>query len=287
MIQSRLYSIGTVGVVSIVALISCRAAIPRPLPPELVLRRAILSHLSLDSVAYEVEVTSETPEFSGSLIGSGAIHARGTSWYLNSSLNNTHRGQNSVQKLFMRTSLVSPYPGTTFVRFSEISGMLSANIPQNVRDSLDSWKFIGMGSGSIVSTSRNSGIDPLAVENIFSNVIVTNNYGIDKSSSGEYEYHLGVVTNSGFLIPLHGELFIHATSFRLQKAVWTLSNPRYSSGSSLIFAVRFSRFNSAPSLPSYEQSISRLNTDGILNTIFDSSLLPSVLLSGDTASNND
>lgn len=218
---------------STLLLVSCLSRAPEELPPQEVLRRAILETITLDGVNIDAAMTL-SGAVSGSSLASfvltGTLAPIKHAWVID--VGSTVNGS-TKSPLMVKCELVSLPSGDLYLRLDELRTAASGSMLRQPTG------FSGSILGRTVRIVRGvpsqvplAGPDPNLVD-VYASAIDILSGGLRQMPDGSYVYQYAVRINpammgdgqkSGEQTTITGDLAIDPTSFAVRRADWTLTS---------------------------------------------------------------
>lgn len=236
------------------------------LPPEEVMRRAVIRSNTVESFAVslsaEVSTIDETT-LSGSFIVQSVIRSGGQAWTADTSFNVESSMQRGHERASGRLVLVSPGTGRTYLRLESAEGVLGQMLRRSFTGSVSGWMVYGEDSGS--KPSPRHAPDPVMLSSYADALAVTEDLGIVKADDGRTLYHYRVALKTENLSSLpsggsadaaqgltaEGEMWIDDLDFSLSRVIWSLKAVPTSFGNVNIHVdALFSDYDSASQIQS-------------------------------------
>ena len=228
-----------VGIVAVLALLLFRASSPSALPPQVVLRRAIVHQALLPSVAGNGRLTYVFPtRFSGSFVGSFIVTMGGVRLTAAGTIDHVAFGTDGVRRVAGTIDVAMPQPGTLLVRPLDVRGILGEEL-RAAQGAGSGWLLFG----SQISQDSGEMSQPLGtlserqVDDMLDVLHIDRTEGPLALPTGD-AYHLALQLASGALLTndvhAEGDVWIDARSFALRRVVWRLKEARTASWSGSI-----------------------------------------------------
>lgn len=241
----------------------CGACTNTPkLPPEEVIRRAVIKSNTVESVAVALSVdlrTITTNTLSGSMIVQGVLRSGSQAWSADTSFNVESTMKRGHERASGRLQAVSPGRGQTYLRLESIDGALGDLVKKSLTGSMNTWMVYGTDSGTKPALRQTP--DPALLSSYADAIVVEENLGTEKDAEGRTLYHYRVTLKPETVSSLpqggsveevstlkaNGELWIESSGFSLTRAKWSLSNvPTIFGPVILHIDALFSDYNAAP-----------------------------------------
>lgn len=234
---------------------------PPVLPPDEVIRRAVIRSNTVESVAVSLSAdihTEESAAFSGSVIVQSVIRSGGHAWTADTSFNIESAMNRGHERASGRLVLVSPGTGRTYIRLESAEGTLGQLLRKSFTGSSNGWMFYG--EESLTKPAKRQAPDPVMLSSYADALRVTEDLGIIKHPSGRTLYHYRVSLKSETLsampdggsvesassLSAHGEMWIDTSDFSLARVVWNVRGVPTSFGLVTLHAdALFSDYDSA------------------------------------------
>ncbi len=207
-------------------LTACQSA-PTPLPATEVLKRAIISTMTLESVKIDatVDMTVKNQPLAFVFALTGSLSPIKHAWVLDAGGTFT---TSKFATFNVRAKLASPDEGSVFLRIAELHSTNVRSLRAFTGGLLGQWWSLSSASGTSKLTSF--GPDPSLID-AYASAITIESGGLEQAGDGKYAYHYTVHIGSGAIaafgeagaesLPkISGDLTIDATSFALQKVLW-------------------------------------------------------------------
>lgn len=230
------------------------------LPPEEVLRRAILRGHTLDSASLSASVSvaiDEGKSLSGSSVVQAILHNGGTAW----SATSTFRASGTFVpsgETSGRVTVLTLDGHQLFLKPESLQGEISELVKKTLTGSQNGWWTIGESeSGQVVRTVR-SAPAPAELDQAASMFTITDSRPPRRGQDGRLEYRLDVELSKKVqeeLFPpnttenavVTGTLFIDAQDFTLRRSAWEIHDLKTLFGlASIHFDVSLQDFDRAP-----------------------------------------
>lgn len=280
----RLYSLGFLGFCAVLSLVSCRAALPRPVPPEEAVRRMLVRNALLDSVSFDTDLRLDSSALSGSLALTGSLLRGGAEFAAAGTISIEKPQVGRWISLTGPISFVSDGDGTIAFRTQGLTGELADSLHRSFVGGIDGrWWNLSSGTGARTEQSESSP-DAAQINALVSAVNVIKGSDILRAEDGEYEYRITVGLSSGSSLvqrerlgetDINGELWIDARSFVLRRVRWNVKNIELPlAPGNIVFDVRFSKFDRAPHPKTNAPSVQTISAKSLLDTILRKPLVP-------------
>ncbi len=249
------------------------------LPPNEVIRRAVISSNTVESVAVALSADMKTEDadtLSGSVIVQAIIRSDSQAWSADTSFNLESTMKRGHERASGRLVTVSPGTGRTYIRLESAEGVLGQLLRKSFTGSSSGWMVYGQDSGSKPVPRRTP--DPVLLSSYADAIVVEENLGTEQDDSGRTLYHYRVTLKPETLSSIpqggsseatnrlraNGELWIESTGFLLVRAKWFLSGVPTSFGFiTLNIDALFSDYDSASQIESPVGSASTLPLESI------------------------
>ncbi len=256
-----MFAVRTVSSALFLALILSACSQTPNLPPEEVIRRAVIRSNTVESVAVSLSAdvrTEETTALSGSVIMQAVIRSGGQAWTADTSFNVESAMSRGHERASGRLVFVSPGTGRTYVRLEAAEGVLGLLLRQSFTGSSTGWMVYGEESAS--KPTRRQAPDPAMLSSYADALTVTEDLGTMKDSDGRTLYHYMVALKSETLssmpdggsieaasgLSAKGEMWIDSSDFSLSRVIWNIRGVPTSLGLITLHAdALFSDYNSA------------------------------------------
>ncbi len=268
-------------IIGCIALASCSVK-PQPLPPQEVLKRALIAGHTLQSARFDAAaVLSPGDGAQLKLSAIGVLKGYGTSFRLEGS--GKLLGSAGLENAGFSGDVVLPGSGEAYLRVDklEIPGrqeVLEALFGTDP-EPLAHWWVTGYANSKEMPLAP----DASMIDSQLSALRMEKDDGLEKSGE-EYEYHyelsvdreaLQGLADSGLPPAGRGDVWIDARTFALRRAAWTLEDiPMGNWSVHLYVDVRFSAHNQDVQLEIPYGQIPSLPQESIFATVFSGALLP-------------
>ncbi len=217
-----------IGIVSfsLIALAACQSA-PVPLPPTEVLKRAIISTMTLETVKIDatVNMTAKHRPLTVLLALTGSLSPIKHAWVLNAGGTFTAAQSASFS---VRAKIVSLREGRVFLQLADFHSTNVRSLRTFTGGLIGPWWSLTSGSGGLMEESY--GPDPSLID-AYASAIIIESGGLERGIDNRYRYHYTVRIGSGAIAALglvgaesppqiFGDLTIDAKSFALLKVLW-------------------------------------------------------------------
>lgn len=231
------------------------------LPPDEVIRRAVIRSNTVESVAVSLSAdvrTEETTALSGSVIVQSVIRSGGQAWTADTSFNIESSMSRGHERASGRLVLVSPGTGRTYVRLESAEGVLGLLLRKSFTGSSTGWMVYG--EESTAKPAKRQAPDPVMLSSYADALTVTEDLGTVKDADGRTLYHYIVALKSETLssmpdggsveaasgLSATGEMWIDSSDFSLSRVIWNIRGVPTSLGLITLRAdALFSDYNSA------------------------------------------
>lgn len=220
---------------STLALAACGQA--HDLPPDEVIRRAVIRSNTVESVAVSLSAdirTEETTALSGSVIVQSVIRSGGHAWTADTSFNVESSMNRGHERASGRLVLVSPGTGRTYVRLESAEGVLGMLLRKSFTGSSTGWMVYGEESAT--KPAQRQAPDPVMLSSYADALSVTEDLGTMKDADGRTMYHYLVTLKSERLssmpdggsveaasgLSANGEMWIDSSDFSLSRVIWNI-----------------------------------------------------------------
>lgn len=207
------------------------------LPPDEVIRRAVIRSNTVESVAVSLSAdvrTEETTALSGSVIMQSVIRSGGQAWTADTSFNIESSMSRGHERASGRLVLVSPGTGRTYVRLESAEGFLGLLLRKSFTGSMTGWMVYGEESAT--KPAKRQAPDPVILSSYADALSVTEDLGTVKDSEGRTLYHYRVALKSETLssmpaggsveaasgLSATGEMWIDSSDFSLSRVIWNI-----------------------------------------------------------------
>lgn len=247
------------------------------LPPEEVVRRAVIRSSTVDSVSIALSGNVKTqgaPTLSGSIIVQSVVRSSGHAWSADASFNVESMGESGFTQANGRVVLVAPGNGQIYLRPESLDGMLGDRLKRVLTGSVNGWWVVGeeraFEAPSLVP-------DPAMLSAYGDAIDVMRDFGVTTSKEGRKQYHYAVALKSESLIALdgdtqeptqdfsaQGELWIDAEDFTLSRATWDIQSvPSVMGPANVRVDATFSRYDRSPQIQSPAGTAATLHIESI------------------------
>ncbi len=231
------------------------------LPPEEVIRRAVIRSNTVESVAVSLSAdmkTETSSALSGSIIMQAVIRSGGQAWSADTSFQIESSAKRGHERASGRLVAVSPGTGKTYMRLESAEGSLGQLLRKSFTGSTNGWMVYGTDSDA--APVHRGTPDPVMLSSYANALSVTENLGMQEDSQGRSVYHYHVALKPEGLASLpqggtpeavgaltaRGEMWIDAQDFSLRRVTWNVSGIPTSVGTLTLHAdALFSEYNSA------------------------------------------
>jgi len=207
------------------------------LPPEEVVRRAVIRSNTVESVAASVSagvVSQDASTLSGSFIVQSVIRSGGQAWNADASFHIETAMHRGLERASGRIVIVSPGTGRTYLRLESAEGVLGKLLRQSFTGSTSGWMFVGQQAN--VQAPPRQAPDPAVLLSYADALTVTEDLGFAEADDGRTLYHYRVALKPETLSSLpaggtpdaaaglsaSGEMWIDADNFSLSRVIWHL-----------------------------------------------------------------
>lgn len=259
--SSPMFTVRTLSIAIAPVFVLTACGKPPALPPDEVIRRAVIRSNTVESVAVSLSAdmhTEETSAFSGSVIVQSVIRSGGHSWTADTSFNIESAMTRGHERASGRLVLVSPGTGRTYIRLESADGVLGQLLRKSFTGSSNGW--MSFGEESQAQPAKRQAPDPAMLSSYADALQVTEDLGIVKHPGGRTLYHYRVSLKSETLstmpdggsveaassLSAQGEMWIDTSDFSLARVVWNVRGVPTSFGLASLHAdALFSDYDSA------------------------------------------
>ncbi len=256
-----MHSLRSVSAVLVLAFLLAACGQKANLPPEEVIRRAIIKSNTVQSFAVSLSAqmqTDETQALSGSVILQAIVRSGGQVWSADTSFEIESTMPRGHERASGRLIAISPGTGQTYLRLESAEGALGELLKKSFSGSNNGWMVYGQNSDKKLLPRDTP--DPQQLSSYADVIVVTENLGTKKDETGRVLYHYRVALKPELLSSLHqeevsdtehqvraeGEMWIDSDNFSLLRAKWDLGGVPTSLGNmTLRIDALFSQYDSA------------------------------------------
>jgi len=274
-----MFTVRSVSVASLLALSLAACGQEPDLPPDEVIRRAVIRSNTVESVAVSLSAdvhTEETSTLSGSVIVQSVIRSGGNAWTADTSFNIESSMNRGHERASGRLVLVSPGTGRTYVRLESAEGVLGMLLRKSFTGSSSGWMVYG--EESIAKPAKRQVPDPVMLSSYAEALTVTEDLGTMKDANGRTLYHylvalkpetLSSMPDGGSVdavsgLSATGEMWIDSSDFSLARVIWKIRGIPTTLGSITLRAdALFSDYDSASQIQTPAGTASTLPLESI------------------------